>query len=138
MKDVKGLEWSSDVGYSGGDTALKFDPIGGTQEQDLYRAERYGKDFSYSLPVPPGKYRVHLRFAETYVKKEGERLFDVFLNGKKVLSHFDILKEAGAFEKAVDQSFLDIQPDAEGMIHLQFVSSVQNAKVCSIEITRQR
>jgi hypothetical protein len=100
--------------------------------------ERWGKDFTYSLPVLPGIYQVKLRFAECYLKKEGERVFDVFINGKKVLDHFDILKEAKGFDTAIDKSFPGIRPDAEGNINIQFVSSVQNAKVCAIEITRQR
>jgi alpha-N-arabinofuranosidase len=138
FRDKDGLTWSSDIGYSDGDVARCWDSIAGTQKQDLYQFERNGRDFSYSLPVLPGKYQVHLRFAETYVKKEGERVFDILINGKKVLAHFDILKEAGAFDKAVDKIFQDIQPDTDGMIHLQFISSVQNAKVCAIDITRQR
>jgi hypothetical protein len=132
------LYWSSDIGYSDGDVSRCWDSIAGTQTPDLYQFERSGKDFSYTLPVLPGKYRVHLRFAETYVKKEGERIFDILINGKKALAHFDILKGAGGFDKAVDKIFPDIQPDAEGMIHLQFVSSAQNAKVCAIEITREQ
>jgi beta-galactosidase len=85
-----------------------------------------------------GKYNVRLLFAETQVKKEGERVFDILINGKKALTHFDILKEAGAFDKAVDRIFRDISPDAKGRIQLQFISSAGNAKVCAIEITRQR
>jgi xylan 1,4-beta-xylosidase len=138
FRDNNGLIWSSDIGYSDGDVDRCWNSIAGTQTPELYQFERSGRDFSYFLPVLPGKYKVHLRFAETTVKKEGERLFDILINGKKVLAHFDILKEAGAFDKAVDKIFTDISPDADGMIHLQFVSSVQNAKVCAIEITRQR
>jgi len=138
FQDKDGSIWSSDIGFSGGDVARCWDTITGTQTQDLYQFERFGKDFSYSLPVLPGKYRVSLRFAEINVRKEGERLFDVLVNGKKFLSGFDILKEAGAFDKAVDKILTDIVPDADGMIHLRFVSSVQNAKVCALEITRER
>ncbi|HEY5038925.1 MAG TPA: malectin domain-containing carbohydrate-binding protein, partial [bacterium] len=93
---------------------------------------------SYTLPVLPGKYQIRLGFAETIVKKNGERIFDVYINGKKVLANFDILKEAKTFDKAIDKNFQDIHPDADGNIHIQFVSSVQNAKVCAFEITRQR
>ena len=89
------------------------------------------------MPVLPGEYQVRLGFAETYVKKEGERLFDVFANGKKALANFDILKEAKGFDRALDQTIPHIRPEGDGMIHLRFVSSVQNAKVCAIEITRQ-
>jgi alpha-N-arabinofuranosidase len=137
FKDKNGLYWSSDIGYSDGEVARGWASIAGTDIQDLYQFERNGKDFSYSLPVVPGKYQVHLRFAETFLKNVGERVFDVLINGKKVLVDFDILKEAGACNKALDKIFKDISPDTDGMIHLHFVASVQNAKVCSIEITRQ-
>jgi regulation of enolase protein 1 (concanavalin A-like superfamily) len=137
FKDKNGLYWSSDIGYSDGEVARGWVSIAGTDIQDLYQFERNGKDFSYSLPVLPGKYQVHLRFAETFLKNVGERVFDVLINGKKVLVDFDILKEAGASNKALDKIFKDISPDTDGMIHLHFVASVQNAKVCSIEITRQ-
>jgi len=136
-RDMDGLDWTQDVGYTGGDTALIFRPISGTRSQGLYQSERYGKDFSYALPVLPGEYQVRLGFAETYVKKEGERLFDVFANGKKALANFDILKEAKGFDRALDQTIPHVHPQGDEMIHLRFVSSVQNAKVCAIEITRQ-
>ena len=138
FRNKEGLDWSSDVGYSGGDTERIWRSISGTQSQDLYQTERYGRDFSYTLPVLPGKYQIRLGFAETIVKKNGERIFDVYINGKKVLANFDILKEAKTFDKAIDKNFQDIHPDADGNIHIQFVSSVQNAKVCAFEITRQR
>ncbi len=137
FRDKEGKDWISDVGYSGGDTAQTFDAISGTQTPELYQTERWSRDFSYDLPVLPGKYLVNLRFAETYIKREGQRIFDVLINGKKVLDHFDILKEAKGFDQALDRSFQDIRPDAEGMIHIHFISSVQNAKVCALEIAQQ-
>jgi hypothetical protein len=137
FRDKDGNDWISDVGYSGGDIAQTFDAIGGTQTPELYQTERWAQDFSYSLPVLPGTYQVHLRFAEAYIKKEGQRIFDVIINGKKVLDHFDILKEAKGFDQALDRSFKDIRPDTDGKIQIRFVSSVQNAKVCAIEIMQQ-
>ncbi|HUO58818.1 MAG TPA: family 43 glycosylhydrolase [bacterium] len=138
FRDKKGQEWSDDVGYSEGETALTYRPIAGSDQVELYQTERWGQNFSYTLPVPPGKYQVHLRFCETYVHKEGERVFDILINGVKVLANFDILKEAKAFDTAVDKTFKDIQPDSKGQVNIQFVSSVQNAKVCSIEVTKQK
>ncbi len=136
-RDKAGLDWSWDVGYSGGETNRSWGPIGGATDQELFQHERTGKDFSYTLPVLPGKYQVRLKFAETAVKKKGERVFDVLINGKKALSGFDILQEAGGPDKALEKTFQDIAPDAQGQITLRFVSSVQDAKVCAIEITRQ-
>ncbi len=138
FRDKDGLVWSSDIGYSDGAAARCWDSIAGTQTQDLYQFERSGMDFTYSLPVLPGLYQVRLRFAETSLKKEGERVFDVLINGKKVLSHFDILHVAGAPDKAVDKSFRDVHPDADGLIHLRFIASARDAKICAIEIARER
>ncbi len=136
-KDKAGVLWSWDVGYSGGETTRGWNGISGTDDPELFQHERNGKDFSYTLPVLPGKYQVRLKFAEMAVKNKGERVFDVLINGKKVLADFDILKEAGGANKALEKTFKDIVPDAQGQITLQFVASVQTAKVCAIEIIRQ-
>ena len=135
--DKTGTDWSWDAGYSGGEQTRSWSGISGTSDPELFQHERNGKDFSYTLPVLPGKYQVRLKFAETAVQKKGERVFDVLLNGKKVLAGFDILQEAGGANKALEKTFRDITPDAQGQITLQFVASIQNAKVCAIEIERQ-
>jgi len=59
------------------------------------------------------------------------------INGKKALAGFDILQEAGGPNKALEKTFRDVAPDAQEQITLRFVSSVQDAKVCAIEIKRQ-
>lgn len=133
-KDKAGLDWSWDVGYSGGEMSRGWNGISGTNDAELFQHERTGKDFSYTLPVLPGKYQVRLKFAETAMKAKGERIFDVLINGKKVLADFDILQEAGGTNKALEKTFKDVVPDANGQITLQFVASIQTAKVCAIEI----
>jgi alpha-N-arabinofuranosidase len=136
--DHLGQTWVQDIGFNGGDTATTGNTIKVAEDAELYSSERWGQDFSYNFPVPPGKYRVSLKFAETYVKKPGERVFDVLINGKKVLDHFDILKETKTDFTGIDKTFKDIRPDANGSIEIHFVSSVQNAKVCAIEVVRQK
>ena len=59
------------------------------------------------------------------------------LNGQKALAGFDIPHEAGVPNKALEKTFKDVEPDANGQITLQFVASVQTAKVCGMEIERQ-
>ncbi len=136
-KDKTGFDWSWDVGYSGGEVSRCWEGIAGTTEPELFQHERHGKDFSYTLPVLPGKYQVRLKFAETSMRNKGERVFDLLINGKKVLAGFDIFQEAGGFAKALEKIFTDIVPDAQGQITLRFMASVQDAKVCAIEIKRQ-
>jgi len=134
--DQEGNKWGEDVGFTSGDTVLTGRPIAAAHDPELYTSERWGSEFSYRLPVPAGKYKVVLRFAETYVKKQGERVFDVLLNGNTVLDHFDILKEAGAMDKGIDRSF-SIPMDSPGILEIRFKSWVQNAKVCAIEVVKQ-
>jgi len=136
-KDKAGLDWSWDVGYSGGETNRSWNGISGTGDPELFQHERTGKDFSYSLPVLPGKYQVRLKFAETAVKNKGERVFDVLINGQKALTGFDILQEAGGPNMALEKTFRDVAPDAQGQITFRFVASAGAAKVCAIEIEHQ-
>jgi alpha-galactosidase len=138
FKDHSGLIWSEDKAFEGGDVVGTGLSIAAQKDPELYENERWGPDFSYVFPVPLGKYQVRLKFAETYLTLPGQRVFDVVINGRKVLDHFDILKEAKGFAKGIDESFEDIQPDGGGHIRVQFVSEVQNAKVCAIEVIRQK
>ena len=60
-----------------------------------------GTDFDIIFELSNGKYELELGFSESVDKdgeslfsKPGMRLFDVYINGKKVLSDFDILQKA--------------------------------------------
>jgi len=54
------------------------------------------------------KYTVNLVFAELEDVNNGQRVFDVLLQGKKVLENFDIVKEAGGRNKTVIKEFKNI------------------------------
>jgi len=136
-KDSTGDEWIGDTCAVGGETALTDRPIAGKGDTTLFQTERWGGDFSYLLPVPQGKYRVTLHFAETFVKNPGERLFDCMINNKLVLKDFDILKVAGGPDRGIEKSFDGITPDSQGFIRVRFLARVQNAKVCAIEVLKK-
>ncbi|MCK5368820.1 MAG: hypothetical protein KAQ62_09715, partial [Cyclobacteriaceae bacterium] len=65
---------------------------------EVYRTERYNLD-SYTLPVKPGTYTVHLHFAQTFDAnyQGGSNFFGVSVNGKTILKEFDPYTAAGAF-----------------------------------------
>lgn len=103
----------------------------------VYQSERYGADFAYRFPVPAGRYTVRLHFAEIFGDKPGERRENVDINGKRVLSNFDIVATAGE-NKALVKEFPNIAPDKQGNIVIR-ISAVkdspdQNAKISGIEI----
>jgi hypothetical protein len=102
----------------------------------IYQGERYGSGFSYMLPnLTPGKsYTVRLHFAETYYNATGGREFNVLINGKPVLTNFDIVAAAGAGFKANIQTFTATASNA-GSIAIQFTQGHADwPKVSGIEV----
>jgi hypothetical protein len=150
--DHEGNFWSPDRYYNGGQLALHIarTAVRQTLDPSLYSGERFG-NFSYTIPVPPGKYKVTLRFAETYWGIEnqrhavpdqdgsvlggiGSRVFDVYCNGTVLLRNFNIFKAAGGALTAVDKTFRDLEPDAQGKLILNFVPVRDYACVNAIEV----
>jgi len=150
--DREGNIWSPDRYYRGGQLALHLTrvPVGGTPDPGLYSSERFG-NFSYSIPVPPGKYKVTLRFAETYwgiqntfpnlpdqngssMGGVGSRIFSVYCNGATLLKDFDVFREAGGPLVSRDKIFHGLEPDAQGKITLSFVPVRDYASVNAIEV----
>jgi hypothetical protein len=128
-------------------------PVSRTSDFDLYSGERFGH-FTYTIPVAPGKYKVTLRFAETYWGREnqhpslpdqsgspvggvGTRVFDVYCNGTALLRNFDISKEAGGPLTAIDKTFHNLQPDAQGKLVLSFVPVRDYACVDALEVEEE-
>jgi beta-galactosidase len=103
----------------------------GASDPRLYDSFREGQ-FSYRVPVPDGKYKVTLRFAEPTAAAAGERVFDVSVNGKRLLKHLDLFSAAGGKLKALDQT---VQAKAEeGALLIEFQPVKGQAVVSAISI----
>ena len=63
-------------------------------------------------------YKINLYFSELENKKEGERVFDVTIQNKKVLENFDIIREAGKIDKEIIKSFTGIKANKTMMIEM--------------------
>ncbi|BAY94837.1 MULTISPECIES: malectin domain-containing carbohydrate-binding protein [unclassified Tolypothrix] len=129
--DGQGNQWLADQYSSGGNTYATTAAIASTVEDPLYQNERWLNDFSYAIPVANGDYTVKLKFAELFFNAAGQRVFDVKAENNSVITNLDIFKEAGA-NTALDKSFTVKVSD--GTLNLNFLSSVNNAKVDAIEI----
>jgi hypothetical protein len=131
--DSLGNNWSADSGYSGGSTFAPGVAVSGTTAPDVYQAQRWDyNSLSYSFTVPNGTYTVNLKFAELWVKAAGQRVFNININGQRVLSSFDIFSAAGGFAKAVDRPFTVAVTG--GKIAIDMASTVENPTVSGIEI----
>jgi hypothetical protein len=131
--------FQSDDFYVGGDTSSTSETITmaglvNPALQAVYQEERVG-DFTYTIPhlVPGGAYMVRLHFAELYWEAAGRRIFNVSINGSRVLTNFDIFTVAGGKNVAVIRECMTIA-DEGGVIIIQFTSVVGKAKVSGIEI----
>jgi hypothetical protein len=97
--------WSPDNYFEGGQMAAYTTPVSGTDDPELYETERWG-NFSYAIPVSPGKYSVTLHFAARHgdwdqpLSPSGENraavahIFNVFCNGNALLKNFNLVAEA--------------------------------------------
>ncbi|KAL3497356.1 hypothetical protein ACH5RR_040088 [Cinchona calisaya] len=87
--------------------------IRGTLDSELYKTARISASSLryYGLGLKNGKYNVELHFAEIQIedsqswKALGRRLFDVYLQGEKVLQDYNIQNEAGGSKRAVVKTF---------------------------------
>jgi hypothetical protein len=140
FKDADGNVWTGDRYFTGGFvTELPNQNIARTRNPELYLTARSGV-FSYKIPLAPGVYEMRLHFAETTYSPtstlgggENSRVFDVQLNGRPLLSQFDIVSDAGANTADV-RVFRDITPDKDGAIRLDFSGSLGLPIINAIEI----
>jgi hypothetical protein len=143
--------WSSDVYFKGGQFAASEVPATGTDDPELYETERWGH-FSYAIPVTPGKYSLTLHFIEHGLHTAGEaefasshsekgasaflRVFDVYCNGRAVVSHLNIAEEGGNNQPLV-RRITGLEPNAQGKLLLEFVPLSQYATVSAIEVVAE-
>jgi hypothetical protein len=139
--DHLGRVWIPDLYASQGRLALHNRPMEQTADPGLYYGERYGH-FSYAIPVATGRqYGLTLYFAETYFGPQnpgnggvGRRLFDVYCNGVALLRSFDLMKEAGGANRALQKTFHGLPASATGKLFLTFVPARNYACVNAIEV----
>jgi hypothetical protein len=128
--DGQGIIYKGNTQFSTGYPSTTTAAIAGTPDDRLYQSERYG-DFSYAIPVANGDYLVTLKFAEIYWTQSGQRVFNVLMEGVKVISNLDLVAKVGP-DKAYDVT-LPVRV-TDGHLNIKFKSVVDNAKVSAIMV----
>jgi hypothetical protein len=82
------------------DHGMQLNRIGRVHPQDeiLFRTERYGTGtFGYDINLPEdGEYVLVMKFCEVYFRGPGQKVFDIYLNGKHlIVSDLDIFATVG-------------------------------------------
>ncbi len=132
-RDPQGLVWS-DQDFSGGDTYGTDAPIAGTPTPELYRTCREGT-FRYTFSaLPLDSYAITLKFAELAGAREGERVFDVLVNGGAAGERdaLDVVAAAGGADRALDLTFWAFNTTA---IEISFRARTGEPMVSAIEIS---
>jgi beta-galactosidase len=101
----------------------------------LYDSYRVGH-FSYRVPVPDGKYKITFRFVEPTAAAAGERVFDVSVNGKRLLKQMDVFSTAGGKLRGVEKTVQAVS--REGALAIEFQPVKGDAVVSSIAIVPAR
>jgi len=132
--DSSGNVWLPDQGFVDGDVVDRDNDvqIANTQDQALYRSERYGMS-SFSYKLPNGKYIVKLHFAETYddISGAGQRVFSFNVAGHE-FKDFDVWAKAGGAKRAyVETVNVDI---TNGKLDITFTTNIQSPEINGIEI----
>jgi len=140
--DRSGHTWGPDRFFSGGSVFFRpSERILRTLDPDIYRHMRYG-EFRYDIPLKKGTYEMHLHFAETGLADfisaessgEGQRVFQVSANGKRILDFFDVVADAAGANISDERVFRNISPAEDGFLHLSFSSFRGTAMLSGIEL----
>jgi hypothetical protein len=113
-------------------------PIANTQTPWLYTSGLAGPlKFTVQLSNDTAAlYRVALHFADTEGSAVGRRVFDVRLQGKTVISHMDIVSEAGGTNMALTKAFPNVAASGTFTVELVPVQG-KPPLLCALEVLRQ-
>jgi hypothetical protein len=128
--DRFGKQWGADRYFTGGVSEPgPKDFYGRPPDAGLFATMRSG-EFSYDVPVAPGEYELRLYWAEPIFRLanesngggENERRFNVSVNGKPLLTAFDVVADSGISPVDI-RAFRGITPDRNGLVHLRFTAA---------------
>ena len=85
--------------------------------------------------IEEASYSVHLYFSEPEEKAEGERVFDVAIQGRKVLENLDIISETRKEDKELVKSFSGIP--AKETLRIEMSPKQGNTILAGIELIQE-
>jgi serine/threonine protein kinase/tetratricopeptide (TPR) repeat protein len=137
-----GTMWRRDCFYRGGISTFIGAPHRlGTERgsRPLYHTARYFPNPGprlpgYSIPLPPGSYRVTLHFMEGHFRESGKRRFDVFFEARKVLEDNDLADQG--FRVPLVKAFDDIKVE-DGSLDISFFRRMDCPQLAAIEVEKR-
>ena len=109
--------------------------ISNTTDDTLYQSQRYAMN-AYRFTVAPGCYEVLLRFAEIFrYISPGQRVFSVYIEGKRVLDHLDMVGSGMRFRAWDGKYYAQV---SDGVLDITFETHTTEyaAAINAIRVTR--
>src|SRR5439155_20141273 len=107
--------------------------------QAVYQTCRWDSAFIYTVPslTPGASYMLRLDWAELSFQRPGLRVFNVAVNGKRVLSNFDVYA-TGGYKRELVKRFA-VTADNNGQIVIAFTQGLaDNPFINGIEVWQQK
>ncbi|WP_168216021.1 malectin domain-containing carbohydrate-binding protein [Halorussus marinus] len=121
--------------YCGGDALTPDDTVPESTPDGVWNCERYG-DMSWEFPVDPGQdVEVRLSLANSYpgASAQGDRQFNVSIEGSQVLTQYDPVADVG--HATATTKSVTVTDDGDGTIAVDFEQgAAENPEVRAIEI----
>ena len=136
-----GQVWVADTYYNGGQVLSESFEIQGRGKDALYLTNRYGKSFSYSIPLKkPGQVTVKLLFLERdfgltngRINNAGRRIFNIDIeNGQEGDHNFDLngwIIPGKAFIRSYENIMVN-----DSILNINFTSIKDQAMVSAIQV----
>jgi hypothetical protein len=126
-------------GYVAGTSGYVTNTVSGvcTGAQPLYQREHYSTSsggFFYEFDCPAGIYETTLLEAETYWSAAGKRVFNAYIQGRQVLTNFDIFAAAGGQNIPLSRVFTNAVTNAQ--LQILFTPVVDNARVSGVQVRK--
>lgn len=136
---ASGLAYVADTLFGGGTAAAPVgNAISNTVDDIVFQSERWGTDFTYTIPVTDEKnYRVVIQLAETFdaITAAGQRVFRLVIQEgtpqEISTSNIDVFASVGQY------AALEISRDvyvSNGAVTVRAIAVTQNAKISGIVV----
>jgi uncharacterized repeat protein (TIGR02059 family) len=122
---------NSGTTYSGSTASAIISKYG---DNDIYKTERWGKYVAYELPAIAGKsYYLTLKLAEIYFSTANSRIFDVYVDGVRVMQNIDKYALANGKNIAFDTTI--VVTAQKSKIKVEFNTLKDNVSINGLVLT---
>jgi beta-glucanase (GH16 family) len=133
---VDGTRFVAEEHVTGGDTG-SMPEVKGASDVELYRSYRRG-DVKIAYPIADGIYDVTFFFAEPDELASGERLFDAFAEGTRIIDDLDVmLFRDGKVHSALSVTVPGIVVE-DGMLNIDFEASAGEPILSGLSVRNKK